>query len=272
MKPLANEIGEGNTSPHLYDGKSYLVEDEDTIRRNLDYSLSLGLPTIFHGPANKEKWIICAGGPSLSNEIEKIRRRKHKGQKIVALNGVHDYLIERGIVPDYMIMVDPKASNVKFVSNPNKHTEYLISGSCDPSAFDALQGFNLRIWFSEEDIFDPRIPMWIGGGSTVGLRAISIGIVLGFRNIHLYGFDGCLKDDQHHAYSQPENDNKQAIEMIFNDQRFMCHVWMANQARDFINFMNENWPLASIKVHTPGLIKAISDYFNKHIGEIHAST
>ena len=46
----------------------------------------------------------------------------------------------------------------------------------------------------------------IGGGTTVGLLAMSLAFLRGFRKIHLYGFDSCYRGDEHHAYAQNLND------------------------------------------------------------------
>ena len=41
----------------------------------------------------------------------------------------------------------------------------------------------------------------IGGGCTVGLRAMMIALTFGYGNFHLFGFDTCLPDEEtHHAY------------------------------------------------------------------------
>ena len=47
----------------------------------------------------------------------------------------------------------------------------------------------------------------MGGGCTIGLRSISIAILLGYTNIHFFGFDSCLDTDgTGHAYSLSTED------------------------------------------------------------------
>ena len=270
MKPLANM--EGATAPVLnaLEIDSYIVEDNETLFKNLEYSLSLNLPTIFLAPPHEGTWVICAGGPTLKHELKQIKKHKKKGHDIISVNGSHDFLIKNGIIPDYMIMVDPKASNQKFVKTPHPDVNYLIGGFCDPSIFDSLKGMNLRVWFPIQGINEEnkyQVPMWVGGGSTVGLRSISLGIVLGYRKVHLYGFSGCLEGEKHHAYDQPENDGKEVIDVWFQGKEYACNIWMAKQADDYIEFLRLNGHHADITVHSEGLIKNINDYFYKHIGE-----
>lgn len=272
MKPLAKTEGGSPPSFSLLETNSYIVVDNETLFKNIQSSLERGLPSLVGKVSpHFKKALIVAGGPSLKTELRDIRKHKDRGGVIFSVNGTHDYLIKHKIVPDYMVMVDPKESNKRFVQNPNKRVEYLIGSCCDPAVFDNLQGQNVKLWhpilkINEENQFT-NVPMWIGGGTTVGLRAISVGYVLGFRDFLLFGFDGCLKGEDHHAYKQPENDEKKIIDVWFKGKEYFCHIWMATQAQDFIDFLKINGSLMKIKIHTPGLIKAIS----QHIGEYYAS-
>ena len=61
--------------------------------------------------------IIVGGGPSLQDNLPKLQFLKKYGD-IFALNGTHDFLIERGIVPDYLVLLDSRPENVTFVQSP----------------------------------------------------------------------------------------------------------------------------------------------------------
>jgi len=209
--------------------------------------------------SNGGRWNICAGGPSLQKEVSKIRKAEGV---IVSVNGTHDYLLSKNIVPDYFVMADPRAHNAAFVRNPRKGVVYLIAAHCDPSVFDALEGYTVRLWFPLD--YELPIPS-IGGGSTVGLRAINIGYTLGYTNIHLWGFDGCVKN-HHHAYPQPENDDEPTKEITFEGKSFIMTDWMVNQAADFSELLMRN-PELNITVHSPGVLRHIK----QHMEQKHAS-
>jgi hypothetical protein len=74
--------------------------------------------------------------------------------------------------------------------------------------------------------------MLISTGSTVGLVAIGIAHVLGFRKFHLFGMDSSYTDD-HHAYPQALNDKDAVIEVIAAGERFKCAPWMLLQVQQF---------------------------------------
>ena len=266
MKPLAkNENGEVDAPFRSLTIVSNIVESDETLLANYKSAIARKLPTIHIKNAHLGKWVICGGGPSLKTELKSIKKQKKRGDIIVSVNGTHDYLLSKGIKPDVFIMLDPKESNINFVKNPQKGITYYIAACCHPSIFDALEGYDLKIWYPIQKIGEDALieasPVQVGGGSTVGLRAISLGYVIGYRDFHLYGFDGCMKNNDHHAYLQQENNDKKIIDIVFQNTVYWCQMWMAGQAQDYIKFLTLNGDLMKIKTHSPGLIKHIGDYY-----------
>ena len=100
---------------------------------------------------------------------------------------------------------------------------------------------------------------WLGtpGGSTVTLRAIALLRQLGFRKIHIYGFDSCLKESEHHAYAQAENDMEAVVPVELDGRAFRCHPWMASQAQEFIDMTRMFGDSIELAVHGDGLIAHI---------------
>lgn len=233
--------------------EAQIAANPEDIQSNLESSIKRGLPVLQYHVERPGKWLICGGGPSLKKELKKIKRTN--GQ-IVALNGSHDYLLKNKIKPDVFIMTDPRQYNVKFVKNPEKGIIYYIAAHCHPDVFDAIEGYDLRIWFPlEYDIGSFQI----GGGSTVGLRAINIGYALGYRDIHLFGFDGCIKDS-HHAYKQKENDGETVRQVFLHDKEYKMTDWMIAQAQNFDEFVRR-YDDFKLTVHSDGIIKHIRENY-----------
>jgi hypothetical protein len=87
--------------------------------------------------------------------------------------------------------------------------------------------------------------------------------MLGFRNIEIFGWDSCLRDDAHHAYAQPENDSETVIEVSCGGRTFKCHTWMAMQAsevQDMVNQMYGRIDDLNICVRGDGLIAHIFNH------------
>jgi hypothetical protein len=251
--------------------------DRDQIIRNIESSLKRGLPEVVSLPVNKKQMVIVGGGPSLKFQLTQIRHRKAKRAEIWATNGTHDYLISKGIVPDYLAICDAQSKTSCFVQKPNKNVTYFIASQCDPSVFDSLDGQNVYIWHCHDSELQGTIEsnsrsretLMIQGGSTISLRLMCLGAALGYRSIHHYGLDSSY-EDSHHAYPQKLNDGEEVLEVEFEGKKFRCSAWMLEQAEDYQKQL-EALELAGVRVfsHGTGLIPFIHQ---KHIEETYAST
>lgn len=229
-------------------------------------NLSRDTPLLLGRPEHREEVAVIAGGPSLKHNIPKIRKLYDRGVQIWALNGTHDWLLDRGITPHAMVILDGRAENRQFVTRSSPKTTYYVASQCHPEVFEALKGKTVVQWVQwmpdAEDIADefPDKPIvLVGGGNTVGLKALCVAYILGYRTMHLFGFDSCYSGDENHAYRQPMNDGEAIITIVCAGKTFKCARWMAKQAHDFQdqakNLLNMG---VTLKVHGDGLIPWIA--------------
>lgn len=152
--------------------------------------------------------LMVGGGPSLKRpEVLSELKEMAKTCPVFVTGSSHDYIISQGIIPNCAAVVDPDPVTVNYFTNPQKSTVYLIASQCHPSVFDHLQNYKVALWhcFSKEDEdtlmeVEPNF-FGVGGGCTVGMRGLSIAIMFGYSNIHLFGYDSCLGvDGTDHAY------------------------------------------------------------------------
>jgi len=217
--------------------------NKESILANVRSACSHDLPWFeFDYSRNSNSVCIVGGGPSLRNTIERVRMRKQAGDIVWSCNGTHDYLVNNGIVPDAHFMVDAREMNVEFVRNPIQGVKYYIASMCHPSVFDALQGHDVTVFHcNTEGAYEllkdeKEKPVYLlGAGSTVGMRALMMADLMGYRDISLFGMDACVTDS-HHAYVQPQNDDDVIIDAVYGDKSFRCAPWMIGQAEDFIAF------------------------------------
>lgn len=252
----------GNAQKIVAEVAAVPVESMEQRVSNIRSAISRNLPTLHVRPPHSGVWCVCAGGPSLGDQLKKIKRAKKRGNVIVSMNGTHDFLMKHKIQPDYFIMADPRAANARFVRRARKGTIYLIGADCHPDIFDALRGKDLRVWYPMGYEETENTPVQVGGGSTVGLRAFNIGYILGFRHFHAFGLDGCVIN-RHHAYDQPENDGEAVKEVFFKGKSYFMTDWQIAQAQNFDEFIKRYGHTFKLTVHGDGIIK--------HIGEHNAS-
>lgn len=242
--------------------------EKQIVLNNIKYAMALDYPW-FHYDYSKrdDQACIVGGGPSLKDQLPALRWRKEQGQKIFSTNGAHDYLIANGIMPDYHVMLDARPENAAFVQHPKRETKYLIASQCAGSVFDALHGseltrYNVVIFHNSTEgaaelLNGAMKPTHLlAGGTTVGMKAMLLAELMGFKAIHLYGMDSCYLDGAHHSYSQSLNDGERIVDVLYGDKVFKCSGWMASQAQDFLEFCMRS--LVTITVAGNGLLAHIA--------------
>lgn len=244
-----------------------LNNDPSVMLAQMRENMARDLPWLSPRKPHKGQMLLVGGGPSLKESLGKLRFHQSRGGDIYALNGTHDWLIERGIIPNYHVMLDSRKDNVCFVQKPHKRVKYLLGAQCHPDVFEALKGFDVTLWWSEMDGVDELVkgiedkPVCvIGGGATVGMKTMFMAYSLGYRKIHFFGFDSCYREEENHAYPQALNANEQRIEIEAGGKRFICAPWMAKQAKEFQEQARQLLQLGvTLTVHGDGLIPHIME-------------
>lgn len=214
------------------------------------------------GEAHDGTALVCAGGPSLKDELGSVRAHQDAGAKVYSVNNSAQFLLSNGILVDAQVILDARLQNLQFVSL--EVPECLFASQCHPLVLSLAEP-NLTLWHPLIDgIFDVTgegdgLP-YIGGCTTAGLSAVVLAYVQGFRKIHLYGFDSCYQGDENHAYKQPLNDGERIVEVIVGGKSFRCAPWMATQADDFRQLAPELIALGcELYVHGTGLIPTLAE-------------
>ncbi len=227
-----------------------------TIAENIRHACSLDIPWLTSQPANDDMGaVLVAGGPSLADDIGKIRERA-KESVIIAMNGTADYLADHGITSDYQVIIDARERNRTFLERGSAN-HLLLASQCHPSLFDMgpVTAFHIALNDWDKFIPDGREATAIGGGHSVGLYAMSIAYTLGFRSLHLYGYDSSYRDGEHHSYTQAGNDNDPIIEAHVNGKTFKTTNWMVVQVNEFQALANQLRQMGcEITTHGDGLL------------------
>lgn len=213
--------------------------------------------------------VICAGGPSLRDEIASISAHAKNDATVFACNAVPNVLSAFSIKTNYHVMLDARPENAQFIWAAGSAT-CLYASQCDRSVHEAA-GDRLTIWHPAfpgivDIVGEDKERTYIGGGTTCGMKAATLAWSLGYRTIHLYGFDSCYRDHAHHAYPQSLNDGEQILDVEFNGKTYRCSPWMIQQAEDFETFAPQLMDHGvELHVHGSGLIPDIAKQFSKGI-------
>jgi uncharacterized Rossmann fold enzyme len=242
------------------------------ILANVKAASALNLPWLqLSEESRTEEVLIVGGGPSVQAFLPTIKAKKQAGAKIFAVNGAMKMLHDIGCAVDYFVLLDARQESIAFLQN-GEAGEYLIAAQCPPEAFKAVSDKKITLWHPNfkgvSDILGERECVLIGGGTTVGLQAMSISYAMGFRDIHLYGFDSSYLNGEGHAYQQNQNVGDEVEEFIVNEKKFLSTPWMARQAVEFQTAAQQIADGdATVTVHGIGLLPEIAKAMTTRLTE-----
>lgn len=236
------------------------------IQANIIASKSRDIVPIYDLPEWREgrAAAVVGGGPSLANNLDKLKEY----DIIFACGSVHDYLVNNGIIPTYCVLVDPDPLVINYLKNiyhiDNK-CKYLISSQCAPETFEHLKYNPAYVWHAggNEELFRTG-DIAVGGGCTVGTRAMVIAMCLGYNTLHLFGMDSCITEEGvHHAYDfdNPEVEKIGPIHEIAlggrDGRKFKVAEYMLGQIFDFKNLLGHCANRIRVEVHGGGALAYI---------------
>jgi len=245
---------------------------EDQILENIRSSIRRGHPQMRTWPVRPDRICLVGSGPSLNDTFEELRDLVWDGAALVTLNGAYHWCIAHGLKPTTQIVMDARASNVRFVQPPVPRCRYVLASQCAPAVWDAVAGRE-DVWIFHavvkqegptSDLLDAFYAgNWfgVGGGTTVATRALSLLRMAGYVRFDLFGVDCCWRGDDHHALPQPENvrDQRVRVRAGVKDRPdtmrdFSVAPWMLKQCEDALTIIKINGDHFQLQVHGDGLL------------------
>lgn len=198
-------------------------------------------------PAHEGHAVIIGGGPSLPDFLPSIKWRHSLGQTIFALNGACRFLNDNGIIPDYQVFLDANKEMGDRIGNAR---EYLVASQCDPILLAALPANRITLWHFGLPDLEKHVPEhnaeWniIGGGLTIGLTSMCLAYAMGYRVLHLYGYDSSNKAGKDHGYAVPITEERlgdqilNSVSVEYGGRTFQSTLAMTAQAELFPKVCN----------------------------------
>lgn len=248
-----------------FEGKPLLAMPDDKMLERLfpclESAMKRGWPILEPQPKHNNDISIVAGGPNLIDAFD-----KYEHKLIMCVNQSHDWLLERGIVPDICVFLDNGPNMVDIITVPHKDVKYYCASMTSPELLDKLEGYDTHLWHClqgvGEDKILPKDANYVSGGNTVGLRAISLAYYLGYRNIQGFGLCGCVLDGKFYVYEDQTTGNEYTTihNLTFRGNTFHGTKEHAQQAAAFWKVLNYHYD-AAITVHGRGLIPKMAEAF-----------
>ena len=178
-------------------------------------------------PPHREVGVIVSAGPYLDyGKLEKFIH-EHPGCKVLTVKHALPGLMKNNIIPWGCIVLDPRPITQKSTHNiirkdlfktTHADTNFFVASMTDPSVTAHLKERNVKLWgwhaFTDslrteeeqgaqiqnqqvrlnESLGIPKGATLITGGTCAAMRAIGMMHTMGFRDLHLFGFDCCREE------------------------------------------------------------------------------
>ena len=178
-------------------------------------------------PIHKGKAILVSAGPFTDYPAIKELINEHRDIKIVCVKHSYPTLLKNGIKPWGCVILDPRPlSGVsthgivrkELFKKLDPNTKFMVASMTDPSVTQHLMDNKCDVWgwhaFTDslrseeeqgqkiqnqqvkivEELGIPKGATLITGGTCAAMRGIGMLHTLGFRDIHLFGFDCCMEE------------------------------------------------------------------------------
>lgn len=200
---------------------------------------------------------IACYGPSLLDTWEDIT------PPIISVSGALHFLNEKGITVQYHVDCDPREHKTKHIEPPVPGVHYLMGSCCHPRTWEILKGERVSLvhfymstetekWIGKHDPWQ----IMIRPGSTVGMAAIHVGGLLGYRHFEIHGMDGSIRNGLRHA--GPHYGHKQGgYTWDAGGKTYQTSQIMANSCAEMINSLYV-FPIFCV-FHGDGLLQALID-------------
>lgn len=218
------------------------VMSEDERTAHVKVNIAKVAKRVVMADAHDRRAIVVCYGPSLRETWSQIEtERKIYGGDIISVSGSHDFLLRRDIVPDYHVECDPRPHKAKHISRPNGQTKYYLASCVHPDVLRVVDGCDVSLWhMSNGDASIAAIEdlepdgVLVGGGGSVGLRALALFYSLGYRQFSIYGMDCSFASDKQHAGAHAGK--KQAVVDVRCGERwFKTSPVLVTYARHFFD-------------------------------------
>lgn len=211
---------------------------DDVLERNVRINSARDLKWLQAAKPHDCIAVMIGGGPSIVDYVDKIRDLKAQGAVVFAMNAASQWARGKGIPVNYQVISDAKEETSTLVDSGAM--AHLFASQVNPKTMEAVA--NPIVWHLETGEIEKQFPesrvkrggyVLTGGGAATGNCAMCVVYAMGYRNVHVFGFDSSHKGTKSHAYSQPMNDLIPTVDVEWAGRTYTCSVAMKAQAEKF---------------------------------------
>lgn len=233
----------------------------EAINSNTRSNSALDLPWLGFSPEHDGVAVIVGGGPSAANQVYEIGSLQNSGAFLFALNGASKWLRVHGITSDCQCIMDARPDNISLVDY--QAGSHLFGSQVDPALMSVKPILMHLMRMDTEDCLPKERRerggyALLGGGYGVGNTVACAAYVMGYREIHCFGFDSSHRNGRGHAYPQPMNDGETLVDTKWDGVVYTSSLSMKAHAERFQIIASDLEQMGvNVYVHGDGLLPAM---------------
>ena len=248
---------------------------EKEMLANLNANLSHRIPTIetirdtYSGPI-----IVVGGGPSVDGQLDKIKELMGQGIPLMVIERMYPWCHTHGLKADFVVSLDASEGIEAGFTHLQDDTIHLMVATNNPIVFPMLNGHKKYIWSGAAGSHPDAVDIWrkhgyervtiVNTGGSVTLGSMFLALVLGFRTVHLFGFD-CMVPNNEHTYASGiagESVNRSYYEVEVDGEKVLTCSSFLSFAQQFFSMVDiaKQWGmLESVEVYGESLVNKMWD-------------
>jgi hypothetical protein len=233
------------------------------------------VPNLHTREYTKKIMVYVGGGTTLEAHLDEVKAKcEDERYDVFTSNKTCAYLVDKGVIPNYHLILDPTEKKVKDLEY-EANVPMVLGLQCHPRLFDRANELNRQVvkflaasitnvdGKTDRDAAlgalhadDPEI-MQIGGGSMCGTRMMFFAAARGYRRLEYYGFDGCIRLKEGgvincYSYFKPRGENIIEYE-AGNGRTFDTTITLSRQAEELTELL-DNVPGLDVEIYGDSLL------------------
>lgn len=243
---------------------------------NLDKNLAHRRPDISAIARTKSgPIIVIGGGPSVDEQVEKIKALKADGAALIAIERMYPWCMQEGLTPDYVLSMDCSDGVEAGFTHLSKDTAHILASVTAPVLFDMLKGYPVYIFNGHTSSHVQIQNYWtkhgytkatiVNTGGSVTLGACSVALTLGYSHLHVFGFDCMVSPERAYAKGiAGESVDRQYFPVKIEGRDYITCASFVSFAQSFLRMVRDG--------HACGMLKAVDVYGESLINKMFESS
>lgn len=179
--------------------------------KNLEANLAHKLPSFSALRDTRQgEVMLVSGGPSVDAQLPMIREMAARGVPLMVIERMYPWATKHGLKVEYVVSLDASEGVQEGFTAMQPDVTYLFLAATHPALFELVKDEKVYIWSGVSGTTPEAASVWqrndydrlliVNTGGSVGLASINLAVMLGFRDLHLFGLD-CMVPSPEQAYA-----------------------------------------------------------------------